>query len=95
MLLNLVRRIVSPSAAVDVPALLDSLFSFKTDLPLGDLPTLMELARRAQTAQVTTQVLDPDHGFMTFAGDRGDGRGYILEPDIDAMRQFAAQHLKD
>jgi len=95
VLLNLVRRIVSPSAAVDLPALLDSLFSFKTDLPPGDLPTLMELARRAQTAEVTTQVLDPDHGFMTFAGDRGDGRGYILEPDIDAMRQFAAQHLKD
>lgn len=95
VLLQIVKRLVSPTSTVDLPALLDSLFSFKTDLPLGDMLTLMELARRAQTADVTTQVLDPDHGFMTFAGDRGDGRGYILEPNIDAMRQFAAQHLKD
>lgn len=95
VLLQLVRRLVSPASTVDIPALLDSLFSFKTDLPMGDLATLRELARRAQTADVTTQVLDPDHGFMTFAGDRGDGRGYILEPNIDAMRRFAAKHLKD
>jgi hypothetical protein len=40
-------------------------------------------------------VLDPNHGFITFAGDQGDGRGYVLEPNIDAMRQFAARHLRD
>jgi LCP family protein required for cell wall assembly len=95
VLLQIVRKLVSPSASVDIQAILDSLHSFKTDLPLKDMLTLMELARRAQTAQVTTQVLDPDHGFMTFAGDRGDGRGYVLEPNVDAMRQFAAEHLKD
>ncbi|HEY7526452.1 MAG TPA: LCP family protein [Candidatus Limnocylindria bacterium] len=95
VLLQIVRKLVSPSASVDIQAILDSLHSFKTDLPLKDMLTLIELARRAQTAQVTTQVLDPDHGFMTFAGDRGDGRGYVLEPNVDAMRQFAAEHLKD
>jgi LCP family protein required for cell wall assembly len=95
VLLQIVKKLVSPSANVDIQALLDSLHSFKTDLPLNDLPTLIELARRAQDAKVTTQVLDPDHGFMTFAGDRGDGRGYVLEPNVDAMRQFAAEHLKD
>jgi anionic cell wall polymer biosynthesis LytR-Cps2A-Psr (LCP) family protein len=95
VLQQLVKRLVSPASTVDISALLDSLFSFKTDLPVGDMPTLMELARRAQAADVTTQVLDPDHGFMTFAGDRGDGRGYILEPNVGAMRRFAAAHLKD
>jgi LCP family protein required for cell wall assembly len=95
VLLQIVRKLVSPSASVDIQAILDSLHSFKTDLPLKDMLTLIELSRRAQTAQVTTQVLDPDHGFMTFAGDRGDGRGYVLEPNVDAMRQFAAEHLKD
>jgi hypothetical protein len=40
-------------------------------------------------------VLNPDGGFITFAGDAGDGRGYILEPDIEAMRAFAAEHLVD
>jgi hypothetical protein len=23
---------------------------------------------------------------ITFEGDRGDGRGYVLEPDVDAIR---------
>jgi hypothetical protein len=23
---------------------------------------------------------------ITFEGDRGDGRGYILEPDVEAIR---------
>jgi LCP family protein required for cell wall assembly len=95
VLLQIVKRLVAPSADIDIPALLDGLFSFDTDLPLDQMPTLIELARRAQSADVTTQVLDPDHGFISFAGDRGDGRGYILQPDIDAMRRFAAKHLKD
>jgi LCP family protein required for cell wall assembly len=93
VLLQLVRKLVAPATTVDIPTLLDGLHSFKTDLPLRDMITFVELARRAQHAKVTAQVLDPDHGFMTFAGDRGDGRGYVLEPNIDAMREFAAQHL--
>jgi len=95
VLLQLVKKLVAPSGNTDIPALLDSLHSFKTDLPLGDMTTLIELARRAQDAKVTAQVLDPDDGFISFAGDKGDGRGYVLEPDIDAMRAFAARHLKD
>jgi LCP family protein required for cell wall assembly len=95
VLLQIVKKLVSPTANVDIQAVLDSLHSFKTNLPLNDMPTLIELARRAQKARVTAQVLDPDHGFMSFAGDRGDGRGYVLEPNVDAMRQFAAEHLQD
>ena len=95
VLLQIVKQLVAPDAGVDIKAMLDSLHSFKTDLPLADMPTLVELARRAQDAKVTTQVLDPDHGFMSFAGDRGDGRGYILEPAVDAIRQFAAEHLTE
>jgi LCP family protein required for cell wall assembly len=92
---QLVRRLISPDHHIDIPALLDSLDSFETDLPLEDMPTYVELAQRAQDAEVITQVLNPDGGFITFAGDAGDGRGYILEPDIEAMRAFAAEHLVD
>ena len=95
VLLQIVKKLVAPDADVDIQAMLDNLHSFKTDLPLADLPTLVELARRAQSAKVIAQVLDPDDGFMSFAGDRGDGRGYVLEPDVDAIRRFAAEHLKD
>jgi LCP family protein required for cell wall assembly len=95
VLLQIVKKLVAPGTSIDIPTLLDGLHSYKTDLPVTDMLTLIELARRAQKAHVTAQVLDPDHGFMTFAGDRGDGRGYVLEPNVDAMRQFAAEHLKD
>jgi LCP family protein required for cell wall assembly len=95
VLLDIVKRLVARSDQVDIQGLLDSLHSFATDLPLEQMPTLLELARRSQSADVTTQVLDPDDGFISFAGDRGDGRGYVLEPDVDAMRKFAAQHLTD
>jgi LCP family protein required for cell wall assembly len=95
VLLQIVKKLVAPKTTIDIQPMLGSLYSFKTNLPLGDMPTLQELARRAQSAKVTAQVLDPDDGFMTFAGDRGDGRGYVLEPNVDAMRQFAAEHLAD
>ncbi|HET7141717.1 MAG TPA: LCP family protein [Candidatus Limnocylindria bacterium] len=95
VLLQIVKKLVAAHAGVDIGGLLDSLASFDSDLPIGDMPTLVELARRAQSAKVVTRVLDPNHGFITFAGDQGDGRGYVLEPNIDAMRQFAARHLRD
>jgi hypothetical protein len=68
--------------------------SFQTTLPMEDLFTIIEIVRRAQDAEVTRQVLEPPE-FITFEGDRGDGRGYILEPDIEAMRAFVAEHIGD
>ena len=44
----------------------------------------MELARRADDATVNELVIQPP--LITFEGDRGDGRGYILEPDVEAIR---------
>jgi LCP family protein required for cell wall assembly len=94
VLLDLVSRLVSPETDVDVSQLLDGLDSFETSLPLDDLPTLLEIGRRAQDAEVTRQVLEPPE-FITFEGDAGDGRGYILVPDVDAIRAFTAEALAD
>jgi LCP family protein required for cell wall assembly len=94
VLLDLVARLVSPEPDVDVAALLDGLNSFETDLPLDELPTLLEIARRAQSATVTRQVLQPTE-FITFEGDAGDGRGYILIPDVEAIRDLAARTIGD
>ena len=57
--------------------------------------TFVELARRAQGADITGQVLNPEDGFILDEGDFGDGRGYILIPDIEKMRRFAHRHLAD
>ena len=92
---KLVFKLVDPDANIDVSSLLDQLFSFETDLPLEDLPTLIEIARRAQDADITRRVLNPQGGFVLQAGDLGDGRGYVIVPDIDAIRAFAAMHLTD
>ncbi|HEX5579145.1 MAG TPA: LCP family protein [Candidatus Limnocylindria bacterium] len=95
VLLQIVQRLVDPATEVDIPQLLDALHSFETDLSLADMPTFIELARRAQDAVVTEQVLNPQDGFITSEGDFGDGRGYILIPDIEKMRRFAQRHLSD
>ena len=84
VLLALVAGLIEPDADVDASALLDGLESLETDLPLDELPTLLELARRAADADVQRLVIGPP--LITFEGDRGDGRGYILEPDVDAIR---------
>jgi LCP family protein required for cell wall assembly len=84
VLLVLVRRLVDPEADVDLRALLDSLDSLETDLPLDQLPALVELGRRAAGAEVNELVIGPPH--ITFEGDRNDGRGYVLEADVEAIR---------
>jgi len=87
VMLALVAKLVDDKTDVDLRKLLDGLKSLETDLPLDDLPTLVEIARRAKDAEVTKQVLQPPD-YITFEGDRGDGRGYILEPDIEKIRAF-------
>lgn len=94
VVLELARALTAPDAEPDLAALLDGLDGLETDLPLDQLPTLAEIARRAGDAQVTRQVLQPPE-FITFEGDAGDGRGYVLIPDVEAIRAFAAEHLAD
>ena len=52
VLLSLVERLVSPDTDLDLRALIDGLTSLETDVPIDELPTLIELARRAQDADV-------------------------------------------
>lgn len=89
----LLEELVDPSTEVDLAALLEALDSLRTDLPLDELPTLMEIARRAQDAQVTREVLSPPR-FITFEGIAA-GRGYILVPDVEAIRAVARQLIGD
>ncbi len=92
VVLELAGALVAAETDLDLPALLDGLDGLETDLPLDKLPTLVEIARRADGAQVTRQVLQPPE-FISFEGDAGDGRGYVLIPDVAAIRAFVAEHL--
>ncbi len=89
VMMSLIERLTDPERDVDLMSVLDGFDSLETDLPLDDLPTLLEVARRATDAEVNELVIQPP--LIVFEGDRGDGRGYILEPDVDAIRAEVAQ----
>ena len=90
---DLVHRLTDPDREIDMAALLDGLDSLETDLPLEQLPTLMELARRAGDADVSGLVIQPP--LIVFEGDKGDGRGYILQPDVEAIRAEVQELIGD
>ena len=92
LLQGLVAKLVDPQTDVDVRAAIESLDSLQTDLPLDDLPTLIELARRAQEADVSRTVARPPE-LIVAEGDIGDGRGYILQPNVEAIQAWVAEHI--
>ena len=94
LVLELIHALTDTDADLDLAALLDGLEGLETDLPLDKLPTLVEIARRAGGAQETLQVLAPTE-FISFEGDAGDGRGYVLIPDVAAIRAFVAEQIGD
>jgi LCP family protein required for cell wall assembly len=81
----LARKYADPSTVVDLPRLLGALTGLETNLPLEDLPTLALLARRAGRADSTAQVLMPPR-FALGWGDQHDGRGWVIIPNVQAMR---------
>jgi LCP family protein required for cell wall assembly len=93
VLLALVDRLLDPETDIDLRILLDGLDSLETDLPLDELPTLIELAQRARDAEVRRLVIEPP--LITFEGDRGDGRGYVLEPDVPAIQDEVRELIGD
>ena len=82
---NLVARLVDPETDVDLSEFLSGLDSLETDLPLDDLRTLVEIARRAHDASVQRVLVQPPD-MIVQEGDLGDGRGYVLVPDVQAIR---------
>lgn len=93
VLLSLVERLVSPETDLDLRSLIDGLTSLETDVPIDELATLVELARRAQDAEIDQILIEPP--LITFEGDRGDGRGYVLEPDVEAIRAEISAAIGD
>jgi LCP family protein required for cell wall assembly len=93
VVVDLVPRLVDPEADIDLSAVLDALDSLETDLPLDELFTLMELASRAEDAEVNELVIQPP--LITFAGERGDWRGYVLEMDVEAIRAEVHELIGD
>ncbi|MGI8872709.1 MAG: LCP family protein [Candidatus Limnocylindria bacterium] len=88
VLLALVAKLVNPKTKSDLVALLSSLHSLRTDLPLAKLRTLREIAVRSGRAKVTRVVLAPPQ-FSFFAGiEPNSPRGWIIIPNIAAIQAY-------
>ena len=81
----LARKYTDPDTDVQLANLLPVLAGMETNLPMQDLRTLLVLAKRAARADYVAQVLTPPQ-FSLSAGDNHDGRGWVIIPNVEAMR---------
>ena len=88
VLLALVRKLGDPATEIDPIALVESLPSVQTDIPLEKLPTLMEIGRLSADAEISSQVLGPPR-FALFEGVEGPARGWVMIPNVPEMRAYA------
>jgi anionic cell wall polymer biosynthesis LytR-Cps2A-Psr (LCP) family protein len=95
VLLALVRKYVNPSVHWNLDNLLLTLDSLRTDIDLADLPTLLEMARRARKAEVVGTVLQPPR-FSLYAGiEPNSARGWVMIPNVAEMRAYAQSVMGD
>jgi len=95
VVLALLKRWLDPATPVALLSELRLLASLKTDISLGELVTLIEIGRRALTAKVVAAVLQPPR-YAYFAGvEPGGTRGWVMIPNIGAMRAYARSVMGD
>ena len=87
VLVALAQKLADPATRIDLPALVGSLESLETDVPLDKLPTLLEIGRRASGAKVVREVLGPP-GYALFEGIEPGPRGWVMIPNVPAMRGY-------
>ena len=90
----LVRELLNPPDDVDLLALAGSLGSLETDLPLEDLPTLLEVGRRSISAEIVSQTLQPPR-FALFEGIEEGPRGWVMIPNLAEMRAYVNAVMGD
>jgi LCP family protein required for cell wall assembly len=89
VVLGLFRKWVAPTTNTSLIAKIRVLGSLQTNIPLAELSTLIEIGRRATKAHVTATVLQPPR-FALFSGfEVGTNRGWVMIPNVGAMRTYA------
>jgi LCP family protein required for cell wall assembly len=94
VLLAMVRKYLNPKIDWDLDTVMLMLDSLQTNVDLADLPTLMEMGRRSRDADVVTMVLTPPRFSLTY-GDQGDGRGWVIIPNLAEIRAYANAVMGD
>jgi LCP family protein required for cell wall assembly len=81
----LALKYTNPATKIDILKVMGTLSGLETNLPMADIRTLLVLAHRAARADYVAQVLTPPQ-FSLGYGDQGDGRGWVIIPNVDAIR---------
>jgi LCP family protein required for cell wall assembly len=82
---ELAKKYTDPATDIRLGRLLGTLVGLETNFPLEDLKTLGVLARRASRGSFTMEVLTPPTYALGW-GDQHDGRGWVIVPNVEAMR---------
>jgi cell envelope-related function transcriptional attenuator common domain len=95
VVLALLRSWVDPSTGGALVGGLRLLGSLETNIALTELPTLIEIGRRSLTAKVVSAVLAPPR-FSYFVGiEPASNRGWVMIPNVAAMRSYARSLMGD
>jgi LCP family protein required for cell wall assembly len=94
LVIALVRELLNPPDDIDLLALAGSLGSLETDLPLEDLPTLLEVGRQSIDAEIVSQTLRPPR-FALFEGIEDGPRGWVMIPNLAEMRAYVQAVMGD
>ncbi|HEY7451420.1 MAG TPA: LCP family protein [Candidatus Limnocylindria bacterium] len=86
LLAALASRIYLMGQKFDIEAMLTLLTTLRTNAPLTDLPTLLQVVGQAANAQVTQTVLAPPR-FSLYTGI-APGRGYVQVANVGEMRAY-------
>jgi hypothetical protein len=89
VLLSLKDQADYPRLIAKLPDLVSALKSaVKTDIPVGELPQLLQLAQSVDSSRITSYVLAPPLYQREVVS--GDPRGYVLVPKLDRIRAAVA-----
>jgi anionic cell wall polymer biosynthesis LytR-Cps2A-Psr (LCP) family protein len=95
VLLAMVQKYVDPATDWSLSGLLVHLDSLRTDIDFADLPTLLEMGRRAADAEVTRSILGYPR-FGLFEGfEPGTARGWVMIPNVPEIRAYARAMLAE
>jgi len=93
LLQALADKLRSGDTDVDLAAVLGSLGSLETNLPLEKVPTIYEILRRTAPVHESAMVLGPPR-FAIFQGLDGP-RGWVMIPNIGEMRAYVGSVMRD
>ena len=79
----------------ELMATVASLGSIETDIAPDELPTLLEIARRSTSAEVSGIILEPPR-FSLFVGfEPNSTRGWVMIPDVPEIQAYVRSVLGD